>query len=140
MMNSSLFLCHAHLYAGAVSLVRGFCPRYRACLCIPVPCFCPLSGTFRRDFPGRCRHASYTLETFQGQSHATQITMIRLMPFCRFVKEKRPFLKEFRNFWILYQYPPLNAPALYPFFSHSHKNTIVRHHRTHFSSEFHTPP
>ena len=30
--------------------------------------------------------------------------MIRLMPFCRFVKEKRPFPGEFFNIWVLYPY------------------------------------
>ena len=47
---------------------------------------------------------------------ATQITWLRLLPFCRFVKEKRPFPGDFLNFWILYQYFSHYAPPPYSFF------------------------
>ena len=129
-MNSSLFLCHAHLYASALSMVRGF-SRDTSLLFVAVlsdfVSFPELSGWTFRIAVARCRTH---WKRFSRNVIATQITLLRLLPICRFVKEKRPFPGDFTNFWILYQYFPRSSPALYHFFSHSHKNTIVRHYRT----------
>ena len=115
-MNSSLFLCYAHLYASAVSLVRGFCPGqlsiFVAVLCRFVP-FPKLSGGTSGFAVAGCRTP---WKRFIHHRIATQITMIRLMPFCRFVKEKRPFTMDFFNFWILYQYFPQQPPPPYSLF------------------------
>ena len=130
MMNSLLFLCHAHLYASAMSLVRGFCRDslylFVAVLCGFVP-FPKLSGgTSAAAVAG----ARTPWKRFITQSHATQITIIRLMPFCRFVKEKRPFLVDSFHIWILYPYSSHRNPPPCSFFCYSHKSTIVRPHRT----------
>ena len=116
MMNLSLFLCHAHLYASAVSLVRGFClgqlSYFVAVLCSFV-LFPELSGRTSGFTVAGCRTP---WKRFIHHRIATQITMIRLMPFCHFVKEKRPFPVESVNFWILYQYFPHQAPPPYSLF------------------------